>query len=97
MSDTPDLQEIHDFLIEIATEAGKVITSSLPRIDSTGSKKNSTTQFHQLAKYQNKMITLHTLPGSDLVTEYDKAVESMVSQRLKAKYPTYEYVHPAFL
>ncbi|KAH8689794.1 hypothetical protein BGW36DRAFT_389756 [Talaromyces proteolyticus] len=69
MVDAPNLREIHDFLIDIAAEAGKVITTSLPRIDSTGSKKNS----------------------SDLVTEYDRAVETMVSQRLKAKYPTYEF------
>lgn len=37
----PNLQEIHDFLIDLAVKAGKVITSSLPRIDSTASKKNS--------------------------------------------------------
>jgi hypothetical protein len=36
-----NLQEIHDFLIDLAIKAGKVITSSIPRIDSTGSKKNS--------------------------------------------------------
>ncbi|OKL63337.1 hypothetical protein UA08_02114 [Talaromyces atroroseus] len=69
---TPDLQEIHDFLVDLAAEAGKVITSSLPTIDSSDSKKNNS-------------------PGSDLVTEYDKAVESMVSQRLKAKYPDYDF------
>lgn len=37
----PNLEEIHDFLIDLAAEAGKVITSSLPTIDSTDSKKNS--------------------------------------------------------
>lgn len=41
MSNTPDLQQIHDFLIDLAHEAGKIITSSLPRVDTTGSKKNS--------------------------------------------------------
>jgi myo-inositol-1(or 4)-monophosphatase len=54
MSDTPDLQEIHDFLIDIAAEAGKLITSSLPRIDSTGSKKNSTSQFHSMVNSKTR-------------------------------------------
>lgn len=30
--------------------------------------------------------------GSDLVTEYDRAVELQVSTALKEKYPEYEYV-----
>lgn len=29
--------------------------------------------------------------GADLVTEYDRAVENMVSSTLKEKYPAYEY------
>ncbi|KAL1965423.1 hypothetical protein VTN77DRAFT_5679 [Rasamsonia byssochlamydoides] len=65
----PNLQEIHDFLIDLALKAGKVITSSLPRIETTDSKKNS----------------------SDLVTEYDRAVERMVSEALKERYPSYDF------
>jgi fructose-1,6-bisphosphatase/inositol monophosphatase family enzyme len=30
--------------------------------------------------------------GADLVTEYDRAVEHMISSSLKEKYPHYEYV-----
>ena len=37
----PDLQGIHDFLIEIATNAGKMIMSAHPLVNGVGSKKNS--------------------------------------------------------
>ncbi|KLJ07837.1 hypothetical protein EMPG_16691, partial [Blastomyces silverae] len=63
----PDLQEIHDFLIDLATRAGEVITGAKPLVNGVDSKKNS----------------------SDLVTEYDRAVEAMVSKELRARYPTY--------
>jgi myo-inositol-1(or 4)-monophosphatase len=39
--DTPDLQEIHDFFIELATRAGSMITRARPLANSVGSKKNS--------------------------------------------------------
>jgi myo-inositol-1(or 4)-monophosphatase len=41
IENNPNLREIHDVLVDIAFEAGKVITSSLPTINSTDSKKNS--------------------------------------------------------
>ncbi|KAJ9213255.1 hypothetical protein DTO166G4_5062 [Paecilomyces variotii] len=66
---TPDLQEIHDFLVDLAFKAGKTINSALPTVSSTDSKKNS----------------------SDLVTEYDRAVELQVSTALKEKYPEYDF------
>ncbi|KAJ9411971.1 hypothetical protein DTO045G8_121 [Paecilomyces variotii] len=66
---TPDLQEIHDFLVDLAFKAGKTINSALPTVSSTDSKKNS----------------------SDLVTEYDRAVELQVSTALKEKYPGYDF------
>jgi fructose-1,6-bisphosphatase/inositol monophosphatase family enzyme len=31
-----------------------------------------------------------SLAGADLVTEYDRAVEAMISTSLKKKYPDYE-------
>jgi hypothetical protein len=37
----PDLQGIHDFLIDIATKAGKMIMSAHPLVNGVGSKKNS--------------------------------------------------------
>ncbi|KAL2005029.1 hypothetical protein VTN00DRAFT_2879 [Thermoascus crustaceus] len=67
--ETPNLQEIHDFLIDLAFKAGETITSALPLINGVGSKKNS----------------------SDLVTEYDRAVEQMVSTALREKYPQYKF------
>lgn len=33
-----------------------------------------------------------TIIGADLVTEYDRAVENMISSSLKEKYPHYECV-----
>ncbi|KAL5364615.1 hypothetical protein BJX96DRAFT_137369 [Aspergillus floccosus] len=66
---SPNLNEIHDTLIEIAYKAGDIINGALPTTGATGSKKNS----------------------ADLVTEYDRAVEEMVSRALKEKYPTYQF------
>ncbi|PGH17525.1 hypothetical protein AJ79_01125 [Helicocarpus griseus UAMH5409] len=67
---TPDLQEIHDFLIDLATRAGEIITGAKPLVNSVDSKKNT----------------------SDLVTEYDRAVESMISTELRSRYPHYEFM-----
>ncbi|KAJ6115148.1 hypothetical protein N7486_000926 [Penicillium sp. IBT 16267x] len=65
----PDLNDIHDFLVSLAHQAGEIITNALPETSGTGSKKNS----------------------ADLVTEYDRAVEKMISTSLKEKYPDYEF------
>lgn len=35
-----NLQEIHDFLIEVAKKAGEMITSAKPSTTTTGEKKN---------------------------------------------------------
>lgn len=90
--ETPNLQEIHDFLIDLAFKAGETITSALPLINGVGSKKNSESKLssshHSLSPSQAK--TDGTL-GSDLVTEYDRAVEQMVSTALREKYPQYKY------
>jgi myo-inositol-1(or 4)-monophosphatase len=40
-AETIDLKDIHDFLIELASKAGEIITNALPNTGSTGSKKNS--------------------------------------------------------
>ncbi|PGH32151.1 myo-inositol-1(or 4)-monophosphatase [[Emmonsia] crescens] len=66
----PDLQEIHDFLIDLATRAVDIITGAKPLVNGVDSKKNS----------------------SDLVTEYDRAVEAMVSKELRSRYPKYEFM-----
>lgn len=39
-NDTPDLQQIHDVLVEIAEKAGKMITSAVPSTSDSGTKKN---------------------------------------------------------
>lgn len=70
MASPLDLQEIHDFLIQIAHKAGDMVTSATPVASGHGTKKNS----------------------ADLVTETDQAVEAMVSQALKEKYPTFAFM-----
>ncbi|KAJ5930768.1 hypothetical protein N7466_006261 [Penicillium verhagenii] len=66
---SPNLNEIHDFLVTLAHQAGEIITNALPDTGGAGSKKNS----------------------ADLVTEYDRAVEKMISTSLKERYPDYEF------
>ncbi|PKX91547.1 inositol monophosphatase family protein [Aspergillus novofumigatus IBT 16806] len=68
-AETIDLKDIHDFLIELASKAGEIITNALPNTGSTGSKKNT----------------------ADLVTEYDRAVEKMISTALAGRYPQYQF------
>ncbi|KAJ5885335.1 hypothetical protein N7495_009845 [Penicillium taxi] len=65
----PNLNEIHDFLVSLAYQAGDIITNALLDTNDTGSKKNS----------------------ADLVTQYDRAVENMISSSLKNKYPDYVF------
>lgn len=38
---TPNLQEVHDFMISVAREAGEMITSARPKQTDAGMKKNS--------------------------------------------------------
>lgn len=37
----PNLNEIHDYLVDVAFKAGEIITNALPDTEDTGSKKNS--------------------------------------------------------
>jgi hypothetical protein len=39
--ETPNLPEIHDYLIELAFKAGNIINNALPETSGTGAKKNS--------------------------------------------------------
>ena len=79
----PDLQEIHDFLFDIALKAGDMITSANPSTVDT--KKNCTWKQSSIEEIP---LTLDDA-ASDLVTETDKAVEDMVSSSLKSTYPDY--------
>ncbi|KAH8680857.1 inositol monophosphatase [Xylariales sp. PMI_506] len=65
-----DLQDIHDTLVSIAHEAGRMIMSANPTDIDQGTKLNS----------------------ADIVTETDKAVEDLVSGKLRAKYPSYSFM-----
>lgn len=99
---TPNLKEIHDVLISLAYKAGDIITNALPDNSGTGSKKNSmfgpderialgmVVQSRRRDLLNNDFLK----SGADLVTEYDRAVENMISTSLKEKYPDYEYVPP---
>lgn len=37
----PNLQEIHDYFLELAKRAGEMITGAKPLVNGVGSKKNS--------------------------------------------------------
>lgn len=39
--DKGHLREIHDFLVDLAFQAGHIITNALPEINGSDSKKNS--------------------------------------------------------
>lgn len=65
-----NLQEVHDFLIQVAKKAGDMITTARPSTSISGSKKNS----------------------ADLVTETDQAVEKMITEVVRQKYPGFRQV-----
>lgn len=52
-----DLQEVHDFLIEVAHKAGKMITSAVPTADSASSKKNSADIVTETDQAVEKMVS----------------------------------------
>lgn len=87
--DASHLKEIHDFLVSLAFKAGDIINNALPDASGTGSKKNSmfALRWHILPR---TLDNSHRSAGADLVTEYDRAVENMISTSLKEKYPDYE-------
>ncbi|KAK0627513.1 hypothetical protein B0T14DRAFT_423121 [Immersiella caudata] len=70
MADSVNLHEIHDTLVAVAFEAGRMILAANPSDISMGSKMNS----------------------ADIVTETDRAVERMVSSRLRTAFPSYSFV-----
>ncbi|KAK5660489.1 hypothetical protein OQA88_13037 [Cercophora sp. LCS_1] len=65
-----NLVEIHDALVALAFEAGRMILAADPSSISTGSKMNS----------------------ADIVTETDRAVEALISARLRTLYPTHAFI-----
>ncbi|KAF3350679.1 hypothetical protein VdG2_01143 [Verticillium dahliae VDG2] len=71
-----NLQEIHDALVAIAYEAGKMILAANPSDIDQGTKLNSPTPFGAV----------------DIVTEADQAVEKMVSTRLREAYPSVAFM-----
>lgn len=86
--DATQLKEIHDFLLSLAYKAGDIINNALPDSSGTDLKKNSLFAFP--APQPKRLID----PGADLVTQYDRAVENMISSSLREKYPEYAYVPP---
>lgn len=84
----PALQEIHDFLIELAKKAGSMIISANPSTVDT--KKNCTAIPSLVERLADDLV------ASDLVTETDKAVEDLISSSLKSAYPDYSCISPNF-
>ncbi|KAK7936038.1 hypothetical protein PG985_001533 [Apiospora marii] len=72
-----DLAALRTFLIDVAKEAGRMILEA------------SQSQLKTTAKTNSK---LNERMGTDVVTETDKEVESFISQRLRDKYPTFDFL-----
>ncbi|EPS42082.1 hypothetical protein H072_3889 [Dactylellina haptotyla CBS 200.50] len=70
MSSNINLQEIHDFLCDIAHKAGEIIITARPATSRTGSKANS----------------------AELVTETDKAIENILNEKLRERYPDFKFM-----
>ena len=52
-----DLQEVHDFLIEVAYKAGEMITSATPNAAEAGQKKNSVDLVTDTDKAVEEMVS----------------------------------------
>jgi myo-inositol-1(or 4)-monophosphatase len=85
MSDL-NLQEIHDLLVKVAHQAGQKILAANPRTLGSDTKLNCMLPLPPL------MILHSHFLAADLVTETDKAVETMVSTELMGKYPNFEFI-----
>jgi myo-inositol-1(or 4)-monophosphatase len=84
-----NLQEIHDFMISIAKQAGERIVSAKPTTDTAGSKKNCKNPRSTPSSYSANQ-TLHT--AVDLVTETDRAVETLISTSFRERYPHFSFM-----
>ncbi|CAC9889829.1 unnamed protein product [Aureobasidium pullulans] len=56
MSDI-NLQEVHDFLVDVAKQAGEVITAARPSTTAAGEKKNSVDLVTETDQATEKLIT----------------------------------------
>lgn len=52
-----NLQEIHDFLVEVAHEAGETIRSATPAVTGHGTKKNSADLVTETDQAVEKMVS----------------------------------------
>ena len=52
-----DLQEVHDFLIDVAHRAGKMITEATPTAAGSGTKKNSADLVTETDQAVEKMVS----------------------------------------
>ncbi|CAD0027876.1 unnamed protein product [Aureobasidium pullulans] len=69
MSDI-NLQEVHDFLVDVAKQAGEVITAARPSTTAAGEKKNSVDLVTETDQATEKLITdLETYKPGDKLTD----------------------------
>lgn len=54
---TPDLQDVHDYLVAIANEAGEMIRSARPKATGLGTKKNSADLVTETDQAVEKMVS----------------------------------------
>lgn len=82
MSDL-DLQEVLQFAVEVAKQAGKMI------LKASDSRASFAVETKKSGKFPlEKLLTI----AVDLLTEADQAVEEMVKKTISSKYPSHKYV-----
>jgi myo-inositol-1(or 4)-monophosphatase len=89
-----NLQAIHDELIQVAYEAGKMMLAANPANIDTGTKLNCklTNSLGSYFKPGKSLLKNEPFPAVDIVTEVDKGVEKMVSTRLSAAFPSISFM-----
>jgi myo-inositol-1(or 4)-monophosphatase len=55
--DAIDLQQVHDFLVEVAHKAGETIRSATPAVTGHGTKKNSADLVTETDQAVEKMVS----------------------------------------
>ena len=85
-----DLEEVHEYLIHLAYDAGAMILAATPSSVGAENKKNCTPS-HSSSTASRLCSWADGNAAADLVTETDRAVELMITESLQTKYPDFEY------
>lgn len=83
-----NLQAIHDEMVSVAYEAGKMMLSANPQDLNQDTKLNCKLIHYHFPHFFSRLIR----PAVDIVTEADQAVEKMVSTRLSTSFPSISFM-----